>query len=326
MTMDTAEIYTGKQLERYTGNYLNQPNKDFPLDCEGLEYLQQQAEIAAILGNIGGDRIILSGCGRINALGREPGWVFVRTKDYPAGEILEWTGGLTNHGMYLAKEDIKVSAPDAEYPRAYTRRRLCPGVGEENFSWNDFTELKSVKELMAENAELREKVRQGSPLGVVEIWAGNEPPEGYVLCDGRELKQDEYPELCAVLGSTFDRAPSAGGWSYVTREGYFRVPDLRGRFVVGLGGGEGDYSTVGKAGGREKVTLTEQTLPEHSHGFMIPAQGSGTWRSGGADASPNMTTNYGLNAAGRSTQSAGGGEAHENRPPYYVMAYIMRTK
>ena len=48
MTMDTAEIYTGKQLERYTGNYLNQPNKDFPLDCEGLEYLQQQAVVLLV--------------------------------------------------------------------------------------------------------------------------------------------------------------------------------------------------------------------------------------------------------------------------------------
>lgn len=45
-----------------TGNFLTQPNKDFPLDCETLEMLQANAALVAALGNIAGDKVILSGC------------------------------------------------------------------------------------------------------------------------------------------------------------------------------------------------------------------------------------------------------------------------
>ena len=45
-----------------------------------------------------------------------------------------------------------------------------------------------------------------------------EEPEGWLLCDGRELQVADYPTLCRVLGT---------GATDTTR-GVFRLPDYRG--------------------------------------------------------------------------------------------------
>lgn len=338
-------------MDKITGNFLSQANKDFPLDCETLEYLQNLAALAAALGNIGGDKIVISGCAA-NSEGtrRGEGYVFLRTKDCPEGEVLRWEGGPTTGGMYLKQEAIGVSANNVEYPKAYTRRTLAPGIGAENYKWADFAEIKSIRELMAENEALREEIArlQPAPLGIIEMWAGSTVPEGYVLCDGRTLSSTEYPELYKVLGATFNTAMSANGSRYTTPSGQFRVPDLRGRFVVGRHDSDNDYNTAGQAGGVKSVTLTEEHLPGHVHDvrdyMMIPNGGSectrGRWKVGGAErevgydaveGNPKRSQTGGdhrewMQWVEHPSEAAGGGAAHENRPPYYVLAYIMRLK
>ena len=42
---------------------MTQANRDFPLDCETLEYLQGLSALGALAGNVGGDRIVLWGRG-----------------------------------------------------------------------------------------------------------------------------------------------------------------------------------------------------------------------------------------------------------------------
>ena len=44
--------------------------------------------------------------------------------------------------------------------------------------------------------------------------------------------QKDYPELYAAVGAAFNRAMSENGVAYTTTAGYFRVPDLRGRFYL----------------------------------------------------------------------------------------------
>ncbi len=46
-------------MDKITGNYLTQANKDFPLDCETLDYLQRLVDMAVLAGNIAGDRVVL---------------------------------------------------------------------------------------------------------------------------------------------------------------------------------------------------------------------------------------------------------------------------
>ncbi|MBD5349680.1 MAG: tail fiber protein [Bacteroides sp.] len=326
-------------MEKITGNFLTQANKDFPLDCETLDYLQKLAALAAIAGNVAGDRVVLWGC-EANSEGtrRGAGYVFIRTKSAPEGEILPWEGGPTANGMYLKQDAIPVSANNVDYPKAYTRRSLAPGIGEENFDWESFIEIKNIRELMSENQMLREELAavQPAPLGTIQMWAGVTVPDGYVLCNGQALRETDYPELRKALGTAFNSALSANGTAYTTQTGYFRVPDLRGRFIVGQHDSDNDYKTLGNGGGSKAVALVKEQLPDHTHSFKDYYFAESHKKvKGNYDNIPTNSkigsndTDYDndyLQYYVHETESTGQGQTHENRPPYFVLAYIMRTK
>ena len=127
--------------------------------------------------------------------------------------------------------------------------------------------------------------------GMILIWSGaaNAIPTGWVLCDGQNS-----------------------------------TPDLRGRFVVGYHDSNGDYD-VGDTGGAETVTLTESQMPAHTHTAVTKGtSGNHSWTRFGAGRND---WNYpGENSRGTATtDSTGGGTAHENRPPFYALCYIMKS-
>lgn len=320
-------------VEKEICNFLTQPNKDFPLDCETLDQLQSNAAMIAALGNIAGDKLILTGCELTkNNTERTPGYVFVKTKDFPEGEVLPWSGGNISEGMHIALEDVAVTANGYEYPKAYTRRKLTAGVGAENFSWDDFKKPKTPAELEQMIATLKQKqenFEQGSvsePLGVIKMWAGKVVPENYELCNGKELKAEEYPDLYAALGTMFNTGVDSNGTHYTTQSGYFRLPDLRGRFIVGYHDTDVEYSGYGKAGGEKKHKLTIDEMPSHNHQQNLHPGASGDWKSGGEGSWPNATTNHGTTEPSGNTAETGGSFPHENRPPFYTLAYIIKVK
>ena len=110
---------------------------------------------------------------------------------------------------------------------------------------------------------------------------------------------------------------------FVLCDGNNNTPDLRGRFVVGHHPSNGDYD-VNDTGGAEDVTLTVNQIPSHKHttdldGYKIVATGPngfGYISLGGAGGYPGGMLNM---------QNTGGGQSHENRPPYYALCYIMKT-
>lgn len=310
------------------GNFLTQPNKDFPLDCDTLDMLQANTALAAALGNIAGDRLILTGCDLSNnGTQRTAGYVFVRTKDYPHGEIMYWEGGVISGGMYVKLEDVPVNAQGYEYPKAYTRRTLAAGVGKENFKWSDFKKPKTSSELEAQIAGLADKVAAAAaqsvsePLGIVKMWAGVKIPEKYALCDGAALKTSEYPELYEALGTSFNTSVNYNGTRYTTQSGFFRLPDLRGRFIAGYNDVDTEYNRYGNAGGEKKHQLTINEMPSHNHGLKFRTEKWGD--NANRRPFPDLNGSDGYTAV---TQYTGGGASHENRPPYYVLAYIIKVK
>ena len=153
-------------MDKVIGNYVNQDDRSFPLDCGTLDALQTNTKMVEMLGNIAGDKIILCGC-EPSAEGsqRNKGYVFLRTQDYPNGEILRWEGGATFQGMRIAVEDVQVSTEGNIYPQAYSRRYLEAGSGGEHFEWEDFQEphknsLFKIKQLLTEKeqAQVRENI------------------------------------------------------------------------------------------------------------------------------------------------------------------------
>ena len=119
--------------------------------------------------------------------------------------------------------------------------------------------------------------------------------------------------MIIMWNSTVASIPN--GW--VLCDGNNSTPDLRNRFVVGAGTG-GNYSP-GDTGGANSVTLTVAQIPAHTHTYERTDVGINVndrpWPASNNDC--DMTT--------QNTSSTGGGQSHENRPPYYALCYIMKT-
>jgi len=104
---------------------------------------------------------------------------------------------------------------------------------------------------------------------------------------------------------------------YALCDGNNNTPDLRNRFVVGAGSGS-NYS-VNDTGGADSVTLTVNQIPAHTHTYIDQYvainNGYRPWPANNNDCA----------ARDVNSGSAGGGQSHENRPPYYALCFIMKT-
>ena len=93
------------------------------------------------------------------------------------------------------------------------------------------------------------------------------------------------------------------------------TPDLRDKFVVGAG----SAYTPGDTGGADSVTLTVDQIPPHTHTYIdqyvVINAGYRPWPANNNDCA----------ARNINSGSAGGGQSHENRPPYHALCYIMKT-
>lgn len=194
--------------------------------------------------------------------------------------------------------------------------------------WDDLKHVLTNREIAEKFADLK-----GDAPGTVKMWAGQEVsvPQDYRLCNGAMLSIDDYPELWKTLGLSF------GG----DGQRSFALPDLRGRFVVGYDGSKPDYKVIGKdgIGGNEKVTLTTNEIPQHDHVNnkyfnKLAARAADATTPGTAGSVDSRSPESEYNIAYMSNdeweaatiQKVGGGQSHENRPPYFVLAYIIKVK
>lgn len=104
-----------------------------------------------------------------------------------------------------------------------------------------------------------------------------------------------------------------------------KTPDLRGLFVVGAGA---TGYNLGSTGGEATHKLTTDEMPSHYHTFYGDDQLACKATLDRLDKSydADSAQNTGYNAGHFRTSSAGGSKAHENRPPYYALNYIMRVR
>lgn len=128
---------------------------------------------------------------------------------------------------------------------------------------------------------------------------------------------DDINNLSGIIvmwSGAIDSIPN--GW--VLCDGNNNTPDLRNRFIVGAG----DEYNVNNIGGSANVTLTTAQIPSHLHSAEYS---TGSTLSGDS-STKTFVTSISQNSGSRSfsTTTAGSGESHENRPPYYALAYIMK--
>jgi len=115
------------------------------------------------------------------------------------------------------------------------------------------------------------------PTGCSIEWNSNIAPDGWFIEDGIVLKQAEYPELFAEIGTIWNTGGEAGD--------EFRIPDSRGRSSIGAGTGAGlSARTLAQIGGEENHQLIIGEIPSHNHGGGVHGHGN----TGGA-SSANFT-------------------------------------
>ncbi len=90
-------------------------------------------------------------------------------------------------------------------------------------------------------------------IGTIMLWPMSWAPKDWKLCNGEELKINDYTALFSLIGTTY------GGDGKTT----FALPNLTGYISVGAGNG---YSVGDKFGAyKVPLPLNKNTMPEHSH-------------------------------------------------------------
>lgn len=178
--------------------------------------------------------------------------------------------------------------------------------------------------------EILKYLAQFHPMaGTIEMYAGQEAPAGWLICDGSAISRTTYSKLFEVIGQTY----GAGDGNTT-----FNLPDMRGRTPIGVGTGTATGATahtLGQKAGAETHTLTEAQLPSVTGSFgirrwttgslVLTASGKMSYTT--YSASNNTCAAYGTaqSTGDKVTMSFGSGQSHNNMQPYIAITYIIST-
>ncbi len=113
----------------------------------------------------------------------------------------------------------------------------------------------------------------GVPVGTIIAFGGAVVPKGWMLCNGRSLSSNDYPQLYDAIGQAW------GG-----NGSNFNLPDLRGMFLRGVSGdtnndpdkGERTKSNNGGNTGNNVGTLQGDEFKKHNHNASCSEDGEHT--------------------------------------------------
>jgi microcystin-dependent protein len=182
----------------------------------------------------------------------------------------------------------------------------------------------------------------GLPSGAIVLWSGAlvDIPSGWLLCDGTDGTPDLRGKFIVGAGGTYDVGDTGGAdtvalttaelpahthgvGTYSAVAVANHTHNVAGNtggisanhthtvtFYRSVGGGTRVAPQMGVTGNNSPENVNSGTVSsDHSHGFNVTSGGGG---------------GHGHSITGASG-SVGSGTAHENRPPYYALAYIMKA-
>jgi microcystin-dependent protein len=149
-------------------------------------------------------------------------------------------------------------------------------------------------------------------LAEIKLMAFGYPPKGWAQCFGQFLPINQNQALFALLGTTF------GGNGQTT----FALPNFQARIPIHMGNGH----ILGEAAGSQSVTLTQGSMPAHTHfvnADTTPNSNAPTSSSYLANSSPpNLWGPRPDNSMDPAMiGNTGGSQAHENRMPFLVLNF-----
>lgn len=165
-------------------------------------------------------------------------------------------------------------------------------------------------------------------IGEIRLFAGSYAPENWHLCDGTLLPISGNEALFSLIGTSY------GGDGRTT----FGLPDLRSRVCISQGQGTNlTNRTLAQNGGTETVTLTEASMPSHTHTLNSAGTNATTSTAGTGVTFANTLngdTMYLNNGAAMATQAipaltsvgvTGASIPHNNIMPGLGLTYIICT-
>ena len=114
----------------------------------------------------------------------------------------------------------------------------------------------SILDRLDETEGAQQDSAQISFAGISFEWNNNTIPTGYLEEMGQTLNIATYPELYAILGTTF-------GGDGTTN---FMLPDSRTRVVVGYSNGDPNFGALGYKGGHKSLQSHTHSGSSNSNG------------------------------------------------------------
>lgn len=279
-------------------NVLLQQTGGFPLETDTLNFMQNAYSFLQHMAALGGDNYILSGC-TITGSTVSNGVVVI------AGEVLEFRGGLIQSTVVVREDKATRPFENGQVKDVYFSRYVTFGTGTGTITWDSlirFKPLLAFKDLPTEKSNaidlddenklataravklLNDKVESRLPSGAIIIWSGS-----------------------------INAIPTG----FALCDGQSGRPDLRDKFVLGAGLGYG----VGATGGEKEHLLTLAEMPRHRFSVNVPTRAALVAAPG---SSGSKLAWWDLSSTNVSTDEKGSDQPHNNMPPYYSLAYIIK--
>ncbi len=307
----------------------------FPLETNTLEEVQNAYSIFNALGHLAGEKSIIKGC-EITGNTVNDGVVFLN------GELITFRGGYIQSNVII-KEDITTKPfENGETKQVLYNRYLTFGSGIGAIPWSDFKQVNPIQKIQ----------KAIVPPGLISLWSGSITtiPKGWLLCDGA----NGTPNLSGRFIVGYD--PNDPDYNQINKTGGLKAVNLTQEQMPvhnhtaktsnsgsHLHRGYTDNAGIHNHDYKDSYYI-ESTEPKQN---QFPNYGSeyvGTGFSGSGDVDrdnkfmwyKNSLTNTGGNHSHSlnigesgdhnhtvSIDNSGGNTPHENRPPYYTLAYIM---
>ena len=202
---------------------------------------------------------------------------------------------------------------------------------------------------------------QGVPSGVIMMWSGaeNAIPSGWYLCNGSNSTPDLRNKFIVGAGAGYSVGNTGGSdtvtlsTSQIAAHSHTTNNHNHSASVSDPGHGHslsdpghGHSMSISDPGHSHNTSVTGAKLFPGYGGAHVPYGGSGGYpgthfnmsnantgismsasnaNTGVSAGNANTSLSVSTGNANPSTNNTGGGSAHENRPPYYALCYIMKS-
>jgi microcystin-dependent protein len=158
-------------------------------------------------------------------------------------------------------------------------------------------------------------------VGEIRVFPFSFAPLGWAMCNGQILPISQNTALFSLLGTFY------GG----DGKSNFALPNFQGHVAVSQGQGPGlSQYVIGETGGQPMVELSLSQIPAHTHTVQCAPTGNTTSPANAVFAGAPTGKSPAYAAPGTAVQMlpsgvtvAGGGQPHENRPPFLMMNFCI---